>query len=144
MGRGGKRAGSGRKSRYGVPTTTIRIPTSIKADMLAFIEQRMRGGDQDEPGPKPKSAERPIDSVAQSKPEPEPIDAAVHAGGRCQASTAKGDRCGNKRGLIIISVLRDGRIVKFAVCPAHKLKWERRNGKLLPHSSILREKKTVN
>jgi len=37
---------------------------------------------------------------------------------------------------IIDSVLRDGRIVRFAVCPAHKRKWERREGKLLRHSSV--------
>ena len=83
---------------------------------------------------------QPVDAGSESKPEP--IDASVHADGRCQASTAKGERCGNKRGLIIIdSVLRDGRIVKFAVCPAHQRKWKRREGKLFPHSSVLRKKK---
>jgi len=135
MSRGGKRQGSGRKPRYGEPTTTVRVPISIKADVLAFIEQRMASGALDESVTKSKSDDRPVDSVAESKPEP--IDAWVHADGRCQASTAKGERCGNKRGLMIIdSVLRDGRIVKFTVCPAHKRKWERLEGKLLPHSSV--------
>ena len=140
MGRGGKRAGSGRKARYGVPTTTIRIPISIKDDVLAFIEQRMTGGALNESVTKPKTIDRPV-----AKSKPETIEASVHADGQCQASTAKGERCGNMRGLMIInSVLRDGRIVKFAVCPAHKRKWERREGKLFPHPSVLRKKKAVN
>jgi len=143
MNRGGKRQGSGRKAKYGVPTTTIRIPVSIKADVLAFIEQRMASGALDESVTKSKSDDRPVDSVAESKPKP--IDASVHAGGQCQASTAKGERCGNTQGLMIIdSLLRNGRIVMFAVCPAHKRKWEQRDGKLFPHPSVLRKKKTVN
>ena len=132
MNRGGKREGSGRKSRYGVPTTTIRIPINIKTDVLAFIEQRMAGGALDDSVSESKSGDRPVDS------KPETIEAWEHSGRRCQASTAKGERCGNKRGLMIVeSILPDGGTVKLSVCARHKRKWE--IGELLPHPSCLRE-----
>ena len=35
---GGKRKDSGRKKKYGEPTTTIRIPMSLKEEIIKFIK----------------------------------------------------------------------------------------------------------
>ena len=39
--RGGSRIGSGRKSKYGIPTCTIRIPISLKDKVLKMIEEEI-------------------------------------------------------------------------------------------------------
>jgi|GEM_PF-6742197 len=68
----------------------------------------------------------------------EPIRLWERSGRQCQASTGTGQRCRGRSGLKIVeSTLKDGRQVKWSVCPAHFRKYEARGGRLSPHSSCL-------
>ncbi len=49
--RGGKRAGAGRRPRFGPyrETTTMRVPAQLKADIIAYIESICADTNQSEP-----------------------------------------------------------------------------------------------
>ena len=48
--RGGKRPGAGRRPRFGTyhKTTTIRVPTPLKQDIIAYIERLCADGESSE------------------------------------------------------------------------------------------------
>ncbi|WP_022946969.1 hypothetical protein [Methylohalobius crimeensis] len=121
MARGGKRTGAGRKSRYGVETTTVRIPAALKEEVLAFVERRM--------------TERARDS--ETVTESNTIEAWKHSNRRCQAATTKDTRCSNASSIIEVDRLPDGRKIEYEVCKRHHTAFTR-GDPVRPHRSILK------
>ena len=124
MARGGKRPGSGRKSRWGVETVVIRVPVNLKDEVQEFIDRRMAKL-MDKPSRDPETQLQPV------------IEAWENSQGRCQASTTRGTRCGNASSVIERETQPDGRVIEYSVCALHYGQI-RRGLPVHPHPSVLK------
>jgi hypothetical protein len=126
MARGGKRAGAGRKAKWGTDTETMRIPKVLRAEVLAFIKERM---EQLHPVTETKRGPAAINSngdALRQQPAPlpashkpaEPLDLRDDSR-QCQCGTANGQRCSIKTNLLVETVPHNGRMVTFWACPIH-------------------------
>jgi len=131
--RGGARPGAGRKSRWGVPTVTIRVPVTLRDEIERFVEERIAQSEtateskQERQLPtvtenvtesKPRSHRRRSETATKPKLQPR-IPLEIYSNGQCQVSTKSGHRCRGRVSSYLNTVLSDGREVSIAVCAIH-------------------------